>query len=290
MTLRHLKIFLCVAESGGMTAAAQKLYISQPTVSQAILELEKYYGVRLFERLSQKLYITEDGQKMLYYARHIIDTFSDMENVMRETGENPLLNIGCSVSVGTYLVNKLLDMAEESLKKCRVNVTVDNTSCIEKMILQNKADIGIVEGVVTDPDLVISPVCADKLVLVCGKCHRLAGRKKLKLSDLEGENFISRENGSTDRNQLERLMDENKIALNRCWHCSNTEAIKNAVMHGRGITAISSMLVEKECAAGELVMLDVEGLPVNRTINLIYHKNKYISPSIRIMLDVCEKY
>ena len=72
-------------------------------------------------------------------------------------------------------------------------------------------------------------------------------------------------------------------------NCSNTEAIKNAVMHGRGITAISSMLVEKECAAGELVMLDVEGLPVNRTINLVYHKNKYISPSIRIMLDVCEK-
>lgn len=290
MTLRHLKIFLCVAQSGGMTAAAQKLYVSQPTVSQAISELEKYYGVRLFERLSQKLYITEDGQKMLYYARHIIDTFTDMENVMRETGENPQLNIGCSVSVGTYLVNRLLDMAEERLKNCRVNVTVDNTSRIEKMILSNKADIGIVEGVVTDPDLVITPVCEDKLVLVSGKSHRLAGRKNLKLSDLEGENFISREHGSTDRNQLERLLDENKIALNRCWHCSNTEAIKNAVMHGRGITAISSMLVEKECAADELVMLDVEGLPVNRTINLIYHKNKYISPSIGIMLDVCEKY
>lgn len=290
MTLRHLKIFLCVAESGGMTAAAQKLYVSQPTVSQAISELEKYYGVRLFERLSQKLYITEDGQKMLYYARHIIDTFSDMENVMREAGENPQLNIGCSVSVGTYLVNRLLDMAEERLKKCRVNVTVDNTSCIEKMILSNEADIGIVEGVVTDPNLVITPVCEDKLMLVSGKSHKLAGRKNLKFSDLDGENFISREKGSTDRNQLERLLDENKITLNRCWHSSNTEAIKNAVMHGRGITAISSMLVEKECAAGELVMLDVEGLPVNRTINLIYHKNKYISPSIGIMLDVCEKY
>lgn len=290
MTLRHIKIFLCVAESGGMTAAAQKLYVSQPTVSQAISELEKYYGVRLFERLSQKLYITEDGQKMLYYARHIIDTFSDMENVMRETGENPILNIGCSVSVGTYLVNRLLDMAEDRLKQCRVNVTVDNTSRIEKMLLSNELDIGIVEGVVTNPDLVINPVCQDKLVLVCGKCHRLAGKKGLHLSDLEGENFISRENGSTDRNQLERLLDENRITLNRCWHCSNTEAIKNAVMHGRGITAISSMLVEKECAAGELVMLDVEGLPVNRTINLIYHKNKYISPSIGIMLDVCEKY
>ncbi|MGN0667426.1 MAG: LysR family transcriptional regulator [Huintestinicola sp.] len=290
MTLRHLKIFVCVAESGGMTAAAQKLYISQPTVSQAIAELEKYYGVRLFERLSQKLYITEDGQRMLYYARHIIDTFSDMETVMRETGENPQLNIGCSVSVGTCLVNRLLDSAEEKLKKCRVNVTVDNTSCIEKMILSNEVDIGIVEGVVTDPDLVITPVCQDKLVLVCGEGHRLADRKGLSLSDLEGEAFISRENGSADRNQLERLIDEKNIMLNRCWHCSNTEAIKNAVMYGRGIAALSSMMVEKECADGSLVVLDVSGLPLIRTFNLIYHKNKYISPGIRVMLDVCEKY
>ena len=128
MTLRHLKIFVCVAECGGMTAAAEKLYVSQPTISQAIAELERYYDVRLFERLSQKLYITDDGKKMLYYARHITDTFNDMENVMREMGENPRLNIGCSVSVGTCLVNRLLDLAEEKLKKCRVNVAVNNTS------------------------------------------------------------------------------------------------------------------------------------------------------------------
>ncbi|MEE0868084.1 MAG: LysR family transcriptional regulator [Clostridia bacterium] len=290
MTLRHLKIFVCVAESGGMTAAAQKLYVSQPTVSQAIAELEKYYGVRLFERLSQKLYITDDGKKMIYYARHIIDTFNDMENAMRETGENLQLNIGCSVSVGTYLVNRLLDLAEEGLKKCRVNVTVNNTSCIENMLLSNELDIGIVEGIVTNPDLVIIPVCQDNLVLVCGAGHKLAGRKGLSLSDLNGEDFISREKGSTDRNQLERLLDENGIMLNRIWHCSNTEAIKNAVMHGRGLAALSSMMVEKECAEGKLVTLEVSGLPINRTINLLYHKNKYITPSIRVMLDVCEKY
>lgn len=290
MTLRHLKIFVCVVENGSMTAAAQKLYISQPTISQAIAELEKYYGVRLFERLSQKLYITEDGQKMLYYARHIIDTFNDMEYAMRETGENPHLNIGCSVSVGTYLVNHLLDLAEKRLKKCSINVAVNNTSCIEGMLLSNELDIGIVEGIVTAPDLVITPVCQDKLVLVCGKEHRLAGKKNLNLSDLNGENFISREKGSTDRNQLERLLDEKRIMLNRCWHCSNTEAIKNAVMHGRGLAALSSMVVRKECDSGDLVMLDVDGLPIKRTINLIYHKNKYISPGIRIMLDVCKNY
>ena len=290
MTLRHLKIFLCVAQCGGMTAAAQKLYISQPTVSQAIAELEKYYNVRLFERLSQKLYITEDGKKMLSYARHIIDSFGEMENAMKEAGENPQLRIGCSVSVGTYLINRLLDEAQERLKKFRVSVTVDNTSCIEKLLLSSEIDLGLVEGIVADPDLVTIPVCEDELVLVCGKGHRLAGKKGLSLCDLEGEAFISREKGSSDRNQLERLFDEKNIMLDRCWHCSNTEAIKNAVMHGRGLAALSSMTVEKECAAGELVTLDVSGLPVKRTINLIYHKNKYISPGMKIMLDVCENY
>ena len=290
MTLRHLKIFLCVADCGTMTAAAEKLYISQPTVSQAIAELERYYGVRLFERLSQKLYITEDGKKMLSYARHIIESFDDMESAMKSTKENPHISIGCSVSVGTSLLNKLLDSAEEKLRNCSVNVTVDNTSSVEKMILNNEIDIGIVEGIVINPELVITPVCKDKLVLVCGRNHHLAKEKQLRLSDLEGENFISREKGSADRNQLERLFEEQNISLNRCWNCSNTEAIKNAVIHGRGLAILSTMLTEKECESGDLITLNVSGLPVIRTINLIYHRNKYISPGIQTFIDVCEEY
>lgn len=287
MTLRHLKIFICVADSGGMTAAAEKLYVSQPTVSQAIAELERYYGVRLFERLSQKLYITDDGKRMLSYARHIIESFADMEDAMKHVRENARLNIGCSVSVGTYLLNELLDAAEENLKKCQVNVTVDNTSTIEKLVLANTVDIGIVEGIVTNSELVITPICQDALVLVCGKTHHLAEKKTISLSELEGENFISREKGSADRNQLEQLLEKQNITLNRCWHCTNTETIKNAVMHGRGLAVLSSMLVTQECARGDLVILHAPGLPVVRTIHLIYHKNKYISPRIQVILDIC---
>lgn len=290
MTIRHLKIFICVADNGGMTSAAEKLYVSQPTVSQAIAELERYYGVRLFERLSQKLYITESGKRLLSYARHIIDSFEDMEKALHHAEENPSINIGCSVSVGTYFLNPLLDIAEEKLKKCQINVTVDNTSSIEKKILTNEIDIGIVEGIVTNSELIISPVCRDQLVLVCGRTHHLSKIENLNLSDLEGENFISREKGSADRNQLECLFEEKKITLNRCWHCTNTEAIKNAVMYGRGLAVLSSRLVEKECKQGDLLKLNVSGLPISRTIHLIYHKNKYISPSIQVILDICSTY
>ena len=64
MTIRHLKIFLAVAESGKMSLAAEQLFITQPSVSQAIRELEEHYQTLLFERLSKKLYITEDGKKL----------------------------------------------------------------------------------------------------------------------------------------------------------------------------------------------------------------------------------
>ena len=70
MTLRHLKMFIAVADAGSITGAAKILYVAQPTVSQAILELERHYNVKLFDRLSKKLYLTEQGKRLLGYARH----------------------------------------------------------------------------------------------------------------------------------------------------------------------------------------------------------------------------
>ena len=73
MTIRHLKIFTAVADYGGMSKAAKMLHISQPSISQAVSELEKHYGVKLFERLSQKIYLTKEGELMLSFSRHILD-------------------------------------------------------------------------------------------------------------------------------------------------------------------------------------------------------------------------
>ena len=290
MTVRHLKIFVTVVDCKSMSGAAAKLYISQPTVSQAIADLEKYYGVRLFERLSQKLYITEQGKQLLSYARHITDSFESMEEAMRKVEGIPHLSIGCSVSVGTFLLNELLDRFEKEQKECKVNVTVDNTSAIEKLILDSEVDLGIVEGIVKSPDLVTAPVCRDELVLVCGKNYHLARKTNIDFSDLEGENFISREKGSIERNQLEKVLGEHKITLNRCWNCTNTEAIKNAVIHGRGIAILSNMLTHKECQSGDMVILNLEGMHFERTIHLVYHKNKYLSQSMQTMIGVCKDY
>lgn len=290
MTIRHLKIFITVVDSGSMSAAAAKLYISQPTVSQAIAELERYYGILLFERLSQKLFITEYGIKLLSYARHIVESFDNMERDMKNDTNITSIHIGCSVSVGTFLINDILNKAESKQLNYEVSVTVNNTSTIEEKILSNQIDIGIIEGITNSSDLVLIPVFTDKLVLICGKNHPLAKQRKLSYKDLDGETLISREKGSYERNQFEKLAKEKHISFNRRWNCTNTEAIKCAVMNNRGIAVMSSMLTKREVNSGDIVLLDVEDLPIYRTIYLIHHKNKYITPCIQEIINICKEY
>ncbi len=288
MTIRHLKIFLTVYECNRMSAAAQKLYVSQPTVSQAVAELEKYYGVRLFERMSQKLYITEAGKKLLPYARHILDSFEKMELEMKDAGEHAILRIGCSVSVGTCMINRILDEAEAKMPELKIFVIVDNSSSIEKKLLANEADMGIVEGVIENRDLELTPLWEDELVVVCGKKYPLSEKKELDLYDLDGENLISRESGSIERNQLELLFEEKNIHFNRCFTCTNTEAIKNAVICGRGIAMLPKRMVQKEYRAGEIVVLPLRETPVKRMIHLVKHKDKFVFEGMRKVMEICK--
>ncbi len=288
MTIRHLKVFTTVADEGGMSAAAKKLHVSQPTVSQAIAELEKYYGVKLFERLSQKLYLTKEGELMLSFSRHILDSFEQMEEAMNQAGKKENLRIGCSVTVGTCLINDILDQARAKMPHLLFNVVVANSSDIEHAILCNEVDFGIVEGIIKSSDLRMTPVCEDELVVVCGKNHPLAKEKSITLDMLVGQDYISRESGSAERNQLEKIFEEHGLQLVRTFCSTNTEAIKNAVIRGMGIAVLSGRMIEKERAAGEIVVLSIEGVKVTRNINFVIHKNKYLSKSIKMMQEIVQ--
>lgn len=281
MTIRHLKIFTTVADEGGMSSAARKLHISQPSVSQAISELEKYYGIKLFERLSQKIYLTKEGELMLSFSRHILDSFEQMEEAVQHAAKKTSLRIGCSVSVGTCLINDILDKVEPKTPDCEISVVVANSADIEHAVLSNEVDLGIVEGIMKSKELLVTPVCEDELVVVCGKNHELAKKKKVTLEQLKGQNYISRESGSAERNQIEKIFEDYGLSLKKIFCSTNTEAIKNAVIRGRGIAIFSKRVVEKECMEGKLVILPLEGILATRNINMIIHKNKYVSAAIK---------
>ena len=103
MTLRHLTIFLTVAQQGSMSGAARALYLSQPTVSQAIGELEKHYNGLLFERLGKKLYLTDRGKLLLPHAEQLVQQFRQVEELMLNQGQSSTLKLGSTITVGTCL-------------------------------------------------------------------------------------------------------------------------------------------------------------------------------------------
>lgn len=286
MTIRHLKIFTMVADKGGMSKAARELHISQPSISQAISELEKYYSVKLFERLSQKLYLTKEGELLLSFSRHILDSFDQMEETMNHAAKRRDLRIGCSVSVGTCLINDILNEAEKVIPNCQFHVTVTNSAEIEKAVLNNQVDFAIVEGNIKNENLSVSPICEDELVIVCGCTHPLAKESVITLEMLDGQDYVSRESGSVERNQYEKLFEEQGLHLNRTFESTNTEAIKNAVICGRGIAVFSKRMVKKEVQSGEMRILTLKDQKVKRDFDFIIHKNKYCSDEIKKMKDL----
>ena len=287
MTIRHLQIFVAVADCGKMRAAAERLHISQPSVSQAVRELESYYNIKLFERLSQRIYITETGKKLLPYARHIIDSFETMEGFINDTSSGNVIRVGGSVSVGTRLLPPMIKSLENEVPDVDVCVIVDNTAAIEGKIQRSELDIAVVEGIVRSDELVKKDIYDDELVLVVGPEHELFNHPGIKLKELTKHALISRESGSVERNQFEQFLLEHDIKMKNKWSCSNTETIKKAVLNGEGIAILSRMVIEKEIAAGGVRVLNVENTRMKRKIKLIYHKNKYISQSMKQFIDIC---
>lgn len=287
MTVRHLQIFVTVADCGKMRAAAEKLHISQPSVSQAIRELESYYNVKLFERLSQRIYITETGSDLLPYARHIIDSFKKMEGFLKDSSAGNIIRVGGSVSVGTRLLPPIIKSLEKELPDVDVRVTVDNTTVIEGKIQRSELDIAIVEGIVRSDELIKKDVYDDELVLVAGPGHEFFDHPDIRLEDLTNRALISRETGSVERNQFEQFLLEHDIKMKNKWSCSNTETIKKAVLNGEGIAILSKMVIEKEIAGGKVRALNVAHVQMKRKINMIYHKNKFISQSMSRFIDIC---
>lgn len=139
MTIRHLRIFAAVVDCGTMHAAAQKLYLSQPTITQAVKELEEHYGCLLFERYGRRLMITPAGQELLGHARELLGVYERMEQSMKQQAGQKLLRIGATVILAEQLLVPLVRAFEGQNPEVRVEVLVDNSSVLESPSAQRGA-------------------------------------------------------------------------------------------------------------------------------------------------------
>jgi len=287
LTLRHFKIFVAVCDNMNMTTAADSLFMSQSAVSQAIAELEKYYDARLFERLSRKLYITQAGKKLLSYSRHMISMNAEVEKDMKAMHDSGSIRIGASVTVGANVLPKLVSAYKQINPQIGIEVFEDNTEQVEKLILNDQIDIGIVEGETTSLDIVNMPFMDDELVLICGAGHRFSDFSIIEPHELEKEDFIIREKGSGTRKTFEDVMTANKLSWKVTWTCNNADTIKMAVAEGLGVSVISKRAVANEVASKVLYTVAISDIRFERKFKIVYHKNKYLTEQMKTFIDLC---
>lgn len=290
MTIRHLRIFAEVAETGQMSAAARKCYLTQPTVSQAIRELEEHYSTRLFERLSKKLYITEEGKLLLEYARKVLQQYDLLETSMEEQCAKQHLRIGATITVGACLLSSVMNDLKAAHPLLDTYACVANTSLIERKLLSSELDVALVEGIITSPDLITIPVVDDFLVLAMATDHPLAGKKQLHVKELEPWDFVMREKGSGTRKLFEDYLIRHGVTCHIAWEATCLDAFKNAILYNGCLSAMSVRLVEREVAAGQIHIVRNMESDWNRSFYLVYHKDKFFSEPMRTLEGIMHKY
>ena len=290
MTIRHLKIFIQVAETGKMSAAAKNCYISQPTVSQAIHELEEYYGVLLFERLSRRLYITESGKKLLTYARETVRSFELLEEDMRKDPMVDNMNIGARITVGNSLLSQIISQLQTLKPELELYTQVGNTTEIQENLLNSSLDIALVEGMITHQDLVSIPVVEDFLVLACSPSHPFASRKTITFRELNNQPFALREPGSGTRELFARTLQSSGIHIKIACEANTPQAIRNMVMYNNCLTVISIRLIDDEVRNGKIHVIRNSTREWDRSFFLVTHKNKTFTPAMQLLRELSGQF
>lgn len=267
MTFRHFRIFVAVCELGSMTRASQHLRISQPSVSQAIKELEDTYGTLLFERLGKRLILTAAGELCLGQARLLLKARDDLGPLIAGRVRSELLRVGATVTIGSYILPKILPLALHPLYP-----VVENTARIERHIIEGKLDLALVEGEIGSLALARRSIYRDRLVIVCSP-RNPAWKAKIDPRDLEGRGFYIREKGSGSREQFLAAMKKRNIAVRIAGELSNTEALKNMVRADISNFAVISALA----LDGSIRAMEVRGLELERDFDIVYHKDKQMT-------------
>lgn len=286
MTLRHLKIFIAVCKYKSTVEASKQLHIAQPSISLAIKEIEENYGIKLFDRISRKLILTEDGKLFLSKATEIIDKFNNLESSMSDNDGKKIINLGCSTTIATFILPKILERYYEEKSNVKINLTIRDSLTLKNLILENKLDLALIETPIIDNSIISTSFYKDSLLLYLSKYNQLSKKESLELKDLIYENIILREKHSAVRYLIDSLFISNNIDKNITSDSTSTEAIISLVENNIGVSILSSLWKNQLNANTNIITKEIVDISLKREYLIIQHKNKNISKSIQSLINI----
>ncbi len=288
MNLHQLKVFHAVAKGGSFTQAAQDLSITQPAVTIHIRELERYYGVRLFDRGGRRARLTDVGQTLFEYAQRIFALAEEMEHALENAGNLRAgrLRILGSLTVGAYYLPPVISLFKGKFPDIQVILSVDNSQRVVDRIADLREDVGFLSGPVRDERLLVRPFLEDELVLIVPPGHAWSARRTVSLRELAEQPLILREPGSATRALVEERLGQEGIRPRVTMELGSNEAIKRAVEMGMGVSVLSGAIVKREAEAGLVRALRLREEGLTRQFQIIIHRERQRSRLIGAFLEV----
>ena len=294
MSDRRLQVFHAVARLLSFTKAAEVLHMTQPAVTFQIRQLEEQFDTRLFDRAHNRVSLTEAGHVAFEYAEVIFEKYSEMENAIREITGNisGSLTLGASTTISEYMLPSLLGDFNKKNPEVLLKLRVSNTEGIVSMVENNVIDLGVVEGPVTNKNLLVEVCRKDDLVMVVPAGHELADQKSVSVKKMLSYPFICREEGSGTREVIvEHLKEQGlgKHALKACLELGSPEAVKGAIEAGMGISILSSVSIVKELKLGILKAVPLDP-PLSREFSFVRQRQKFRVRTMEELLDFARSY
>jgi DNA-binding transcriptional LysR family regulator len=290
MDLWQLHIFCRVVEWRSFSRAAEAVHLSQPTVSSHIKDLEMHFGCLLIDRLSKEAVPTDAGRLLYGYAQRLLALREEIETAMAQYQGKTRgrLVIGGSTIPGGYLLPRVVGRFKKRYPSVMLALTIADTDQIIAGVLAGALELGVVGAESRDKNILQEILISDEMRLIVPRGHRWASKKKIALPQLLTEPYIARERGSGTLQSLQeslRREGHDTAELNIVAEMGSTEAIRQGIKDGMGVSIMSTLAVAEEIASGRLKAVAVEGLDLTRRFYITRHRQRSLSPLGAAFID-----
>jgi DNA-binding transcriptional LysR family regulator len=281
LTLTQLHTFARLAEIGNFTRTADELALSQPAVTQQVRALADHFGTPLFDMVGRRPVLTDAGAFLAQRAVDVLSAAAALEREMREFADARFgtLDIGATVTIGNYTVLPTVAAFRKAHPTATVRLYVANTVAMVADIRSRRFGVALVEGPVRDPKILVEPYATDELTLIVPPHgHRLSDRTSIDPSELDGEAFAAREEGSGTRTVAEDALRAAGVTPNVVLTLPSGEGVARAVEAGVGVAILPLIVVERAVAAGRVRSVRVTGVDFTRPFSIIRLRERTPSP------------
>jgi DNA-binding transcriptional LysR family regulator len=288
MEFRQLKTFVTTVKHLSFTKAANDLGYAQSTITGHIQALEEEFATMLFERIGKQVKLTKDGEHLYPYAEHILKLSEEAKDLLSSsaTPKGPL-TVGIPESLCMHRLSDILHEFRSSYPQVEISLRLDTCSGYQAHLRKNTIDISFfLDRPCSDHDLITHILFEEPMAVIAAPNHPLAQKPEVTASDLSGQALILTEDGCSYRRIFESILTQASAKPASILGVTSNEAIKKFISNGWGIGFLPYITIEQELVNNQLVALPWTGPAFDIWAQLVYHKEKWLSPALKAFIDL----